>query len=148
MKGVMDMMLVALDDKAIMPERAHGMDAGLDLFSPVDFVVPAHGHAFVDTGVHVELPHIDAPYGTDGHVRSKSGLNRDYGITADGTIDEGYTGPIGVTVHNSGDKPYKFYRGQKVAQLVVEVILRPEPLLVDKVGGGERGDGGFGSTGK
>lgn len=148
MNGIMDMMLVALDKGAIMPDRAHGMDAGLDLFTPVDFVVPAHGYAFVDTGVHIELPHLEDPYYVDGHIRSKSGLNRSHGITADGTIDEGYDGPIGVTLHNSSDKDYKFYRGQKVAQLVVEVILCPEPFLVDKVGGGERGSNGFGSTGR
>ena len=133
---------VALDDDAIMPKRAHELDAGIDLFTPIDFVVPAHGYAFVDTGVHIQIP-----YGTCGHVCSKSGLNRDYGITADGTIDEGYTGSIGVTLHNDGDSDHEFVRGNKVAQLVIVDIWRPKLVLVDKVSGGERGDNGFGSTG-
>jgi len=134
---------VALDEGAFMPERAHDTDAGLDLFARDDFVVPAHGYAFHDTGVRVQIPH-----GTDGHVRSKSGLNRDHGITADGTIDEGYTGPIGVTLHNSGDEDYLFGRGNKVAQLVIEVIIRPKPRQVAGISGGERGDNGYGSTGE
>lgn len=136
-------MNVMLDDMAMSPKRAHDLDAGLDLFAPVDFTVPAHGYAFVDTGVHVELPS-----GTDGHVRSKSGLNRDFGITADGTIDEGYTNSIGVIVHNSGDNDYSFRRGDKVAQLVVELICRPKVTIVDSISGGERGDDGYGSTGR
>lgn len=135
-------MRVSLDDDAILPERAHDIDAGLDLFTPIDFVVPAHGFAFVDTGVHIELPQ-----GTDGHIRSKSGLNRNFGITADGTIDEGYTGSIGVTLHNSGDQDYEFKCGNKVAQLVVEEIRRPKLILVSMINGGDRGDNGYGSTG-
>lgn len=143
MMSNMTYMQVQLDDDAIMPDRAHDLDAGIDLFTPVDFVVPAHGFAFVDTGVHVELP-----WGTCGHVCSKSGLNRNFGITADGTVDEGYTGAVGITVHNSGDSDYEFNRGDKVAQLVIELIARPKLVLVSKVTGGERGDNGYGSTGK
>ena len=134
---------VQLDDGAIMPDRAHDTDAGLDLFASCDFIVPAHGYAFHDTGVHIEIPPC-----TDGHVRSKSGLNRYYGITADGTIDEGYTGTVGVTLHNSSDKPYQFRRGNKIAQLVIEKIFRPMPVEVLEISGGDRGDGGYGSTGR
>lgn len=134
---------VVLDESAIMPERAHELDAGLDLFTPVDFVVPAHGYAFVDTGVHAELP-----WGTCGRICSKSGLNRKSGITADGLIDEGYTGSIGITVHNDGDVDYRFSRGDKVAQMVIEDIRRPMPVQVSEISGGTRGDDGFGSTGR
>jgi dUTP pyrophosphatase len=134
---------VELDDDAIMPKRVYSTDAGLDLFAREDFVVPAHGYAFHKTGVHVQIPK-----GTDGHVRSKSGLNRFHGITADGTIDEGYTDSIGVTLHNSGDDDYQFRRGDKIAQLVIEIIVRPKPVQVDRISGGERGDNGFGSTGR
>lgn len=132
-----------LDDGAIMPDRAHDLDAGLDLFATKDFIVPAHKYMFHDTGVHIELPSF-----TDGHVRSKSGLNRDHGITADGTVDEGYTGSIGVTLHNSSDSSYHFKRGDKIAQLVIERIIRPMPVEVAEIAGGDRGDDGFGSTGK
>lgn len=133
---------VVLDNGAFMPERAHDLDAGLDFFTPYDIVVPAHGFAFCDTGVHVQLPS-----GTDGQIRSKSGLNRKFGITADGTVDEGYTGTVGVMLHNDGDSDYEFKRGQKVAQMVIEVIVRPTPVQVTEISGGERGDSGYGSTG-
>lgn len=136
-------MKVKLDENAIVPERAHDLDAGLDFFTPIDFVVPAHGFVFVDTGVHIELP-----YGTRGHICSKSGLNRKFGLTADGTVDEGYTGTVGITVHNDDDEDYHFARGDKVAQLVIEVILRPGILVVDEISGGDRGDDGYGSTGR
>lgn len=136
-------MNVALDKDAIMPVRAHELDAGLDLFTPVPVVVPAHGYEFVDTGVHVELPH-----GTCGHVCSKSGLNRKFGVTADGTVDEGYTGSIGVTLHNDGSSNVYFHIGDKIAQLVIQDIRRPMPVLVSEVSGGDRGDDGFGSTGR
>jgi len=136
------LMKVMLDEGAIMPERAHAFDAGLDLFAPYDFVVPAHGYAFVDTGVHMELPP-----GTDGHIRSKSGLNRHHGLTADGTVDEGYTGPVGITVHNDGDEDFEFRRGMKVAQMVIERIVRPLPIEASRINGGDRGDDGYGSTG-
>ena len=136
-------MNVMLDKKAIRPERAHKSDAGIDLFTPEDFTVPAHGFAFIETGVHMEIPYL-----CRGHVCSKSGLNRFHGITADGTIDEGYTGEIGVTLHNSSDEPYEFKRGDKIAQVVIEPIIRPNMILVTSLDDSDRGDSGFGSTGR
>lgn len=138
-----EFMKVVLDKKAVRPERAHETDAGIDLFAPVDFVVPAHGFAFVETGVHMEVPSR-----CRGHVCSKSGLNRFHGITADGTIDEGYTGEIGVTLHNSSDDDFEFKRGDKIAQVVIEPIFRPGMVLVTSLDDSERGDDGFGSTGR
>lgn len=136
-------MNIQLDENAIMPNRAHATDAGLDFFTPVDVVVPAHGHVFVDTGVHVELP-----LATCGHICSKSGLNRYHGITADGTVDVGYTGSIGISLHNDSNEDVKFERGDKIAQMVIELIVCPPLQLVDRISGGERGDDGYGSTGK
>ena len=134
---------VQLDDGAFMPVREHATDAGMDLFTPIDFKVPAHGFAFVDTGVHIQIPH-----NTRGHVCSKSGLNRKFGITADGTVDEGYTGAIGVTVHNNGDHDHTFHRGDKIAQIVINEVRYDMPRLVAEIAGGDRGDDGFGSTGR
>lgn len=134
---------VQLDENAIMPERAHEYDAGMDFFAMHDFVVPAHGCVFHDTGVHVELPKR-----TCGHICSKSGLNRYHGITADGTVDTGYSGTVGMTLHNDGDQDYTFKRGDKIAQMVIELIIVPQPVQVDEVVGGDRGKDGYGSTGK
>jgi dUTP pyrophosphatase len=139
MKG----MRISLDEGAVMPERAHDTDAGLDFKTPVDVIVPAHGYVFIDTGVHVEIP-----WSTRGHICSKSGLNRYHGLTADGTVDEGYTGTVGITVHNDDDSDYEFKRGDKIAQLVIEPVLRPRLVVVDRIAGGERGDDGYGSSGR
>ena len=137
-------MNVSLDHGAFVPIRAHELDAGLDLRTPVRVTVPAHGYVFVDTGVHMQVPRM-----CDAHVRSRSGLNRRHGITADGTVDCGYTGGIGVTLHNDGDEDYTFEVGDKIAQVVIEVIMRPPIVLVDEIEQlGTRGRDGFGSSGR
>jgi dUTP pyrophosphatase len=124
-----------------LPDRAHPTDAGADLFAPHDVTVPARGSAVVDTGVHVELPP-----GTVGMVKSKSGLNVKHGIVSDGVIDEGYSGSVVVKLYNHGDEPVTLARGSKISQLVVLPVLYPEIVQADEIGGGPRGDAGFGST--
>ena len=136
-------MRVSLDKGAFPPERAHPTDAGLDLKTPVDFVVPAGGWAIVDTGVHVELPNY-----TCGMLKSKSGLNVRYGITGTGLIDEGFTGSIKVRLYNHGSEDYRFKAGEKVTQLAVIPCLYPDIEIVDQIQGGERGENGYGSSGK
>lgn len=138
-------MKVVLDFRAFMPERAHATDAGLDLFAPEDVLVPAHGSAVINTGVHMELPP-----GTCGLLVSKSGLNVKYGITSTGLIDEGYTGAIAVKLYNNSDKDYPVYRGDKVSQLVILRVYgwTEELELATSLNASERGNKGFGSTGR
>jgi dUTP pyrophosphatase len=133
---------VSLDEGAYMPERAHTTDAGADLRAKEDALVPARGIAFVDTGVHIELPHEMV-----GSVVPKSGLFRHAGLITHGTIDEGYDGSVGITVANLTDVPYLFHRGDKVAQLVVQRVEYVGFEEADEIKGGERGYDGFGSTG-
>lgn len=152
-------MKVKLDEGAKMPLRAHDTDAGYDLFAREDFVVPRSltgddffGHSFMpvtvgsathDTGVHIEIPK-----GYVGFIKSKSGLNVKHGLTAEGVIDSGYTGSIVVKLYNHTDKVYKFKKGDKITQLVILPIYTPDLELVMDLDATERGDGGFGSTGK
>ena len=136
-------MKIKLDPGAYMPDRAHDTDAGLDLRSPEDITVPASGSAVIDTGVHIELPPMTA-----GLLVSKSGLNVRHNITSTGLIDEGYTGSIAVKLHNHGDTDYHVSGGDKISQLVVICIERPEIDLVSELDDTDRGAGGFGSTGK
>lgn len=136
-------MNIMLDSTALMPKRGHSTDAGLDLLSPVDTVVPAHRAVTVDTGVHIELPP-----NTAGFLKSKSGLNVKYGITSEGVIDVGYTGSIAVKLYNHSGMDYTVRRGDKISQLVVVNIDTPDLVLVDKLADTERGNGGFGSTGR
>ena len=134
---------VQLDEGAFMPERAHSTDAGLDLRTPVAAYIPPMCSVTIDTGVHIQLPP-----GTVGMLKSKSGLNVNFGITGEGVIDEGYTGSILVRLYNNSSNAYSIKMGDKISQLVILPVLRPTPVQVDKIEGGERGNNGFGSTGR
>ena len=136
-------MKVKLDDGAFVPTRAHDTDAGLDLYSPEFGVVGAGESLTIDTGVHMEIPK-----GYVDFVKSKSGLNVKNGITSEGVIDSGYTGSIVVKLYNHGYYSVRIDRGQKISQLVLLPIITPELEIVDSLEETERGDGGFGSTGK
>lgn len=162
-------MKVRLDEGAFMPERAHDTDAGLDLRSMEDKIVPARGSAIFDTGVHVELPKEMILYETvsareeenvklckchsfdcltAGLLVSKSGLNVNHNITSTGLVDVGYTGSIKVKLYNHGKEDYIVNRGDKISQLVIIPIIAPEIELVDELEETERGENGFGSSGR
>lgn len=136
-------MKVMLDEGAKMPTRAHPYDAGLDLYSMEDAYIRSNNSYVFDTGVHVQIPECCV-----GFIKSKSGLMVNHGILTDGTIDSGYTGPIKVKLFNHGGSKYEVKKGDKIAQLViVPCVLLP----LEEVGSleeTERGDGGFGSTGR
>ena len=106
--------------------------------------VPAGGSSVIRTRVHIQLPKHTA-----GLLVSKSGLNVAFGITSTGLIDEGYTGEIVVKLYNHSDTSHYVARGDKVSQLVVIPVLYEDVEIVDDLDGGtERGDNGFGSTGR
>ena len=137
---------VMLDEGAIMPTRAHAEDAGLDLYTPEYFAltnVPGIDCHVIDTGVHMEIPK-----GYVGMIKSKSGLNVNNGIIGEGVIDAGYMGSIKVKLYNLEGYTTVFKPGDKIAQLVILPIVTPTPKLVDKFAETERGDNGFGSTGR
>lgn len=136
-------MKIKLDRGALIPVRAHGTDAGADLRSPIETVVPARGSCIIDTGVHIQLPH-----GYVGMLKSKSGLNVEHGITSEGVIDEGYTGAIKVKLYNHSYSPYKIGRYDKITQLVIVPCEYVQFDLVDDLEDSERGGDGFGSTGR
>lgn len=81
-------------------------------------------------------------------LKSKSGLNVKYGITSEGVIDVGYTGSIVVKLYNHSEIPYTVNPGDKITQLVVISCLYPDIELVDELEQTDRGENGFGSTGK
>lgn len=131
-----------LDPKAKLPTRAHSTDAGLDLYSIENIVVPSWGKAEVKTGIAVDLPE-----NTYGQVSTKSGLCKKFNLTAEaGIIDQSYRGEIIVFIFNHSDKDYEFKQGDKVAQLIVIRIHCPEVIQVQELDETERGVAGFGST--
>lgn len=141
---------VKLDKGAKMPTRAHATDAGLDIYTPESIILYAGDSVDVDTGVHIEIP-----VGYCGLLKSKSGLNVRHGITGEGVVDHGYTGSIRVKLYNNSrdEKLHFFEKGDKLIQLLIVPIETPELELVDNIADlyGEetdRGDNGFGSSGK
>ena len=136
-------MKIKLDKGAHMPTRAHDTDAGLDLYAMEGQIVPAKESAEFNTGVHIQLPP-----GTAGLLVSKSGLNVHHDITSTGLIDEDYTGSVKVKLYNHGGYDYRVKAGDKISQLVILPVIKPELELVEDLEETERGDGGFGSTGR
>lgn len=134
-------MKVKLDPGAVV-KRAHPLDAGLDLCAMKDGWIFPKSRKVFDTGFHAMIK----PYFV-GLVTSKSGL-MSKGITSRGTIDTGFTGSIKAVLYNHSWKPVRIRKGQKIAQLVILPIIIPELEEVDSLDETERGDNGFGSSGK
>lgn len=136
-------MKIVLEKGAYKPYKAHSEDAGFDLMAREGQIVPAHGSATFDTGVHIEIPQ-----GFVGFLKSKSGLNVKHGITSEGVIDAGYTGSICVKLYNNALIPYIVKKGDKITQLVVLPIYSDELEVVDSLDETARGNNGFGSSGR
>lgn len=139
----MKAMKVLLDEGAFAPSRAHATDAGFDLRSIEDGLIPANGSHVFRTGVHVQLPP-----NTCGLLVSKSGLNVNHGIQNTGLIDEGYTGEILIKLYNLSTVDYQVHRGDKIAQFTVLPVLYEHIELVDRLDVTDRGDGRCGSSGR
>lgn len=137
-------MKIMLEPTAFMPQRAHPTDAGLDLRSRWYTLIPAHDSAIFDTGIHIALPE-----GYYGKIEGKSGLNVKSGIVSlGGTIDEPYRGSIVVKLYNMTDEDYVVKAGDKIAQLVIMPYITPELEVVTELDETDRGNNGFGSTGR
>lgn len=123
-----------------VPTRSHQADAGHDLYSAQGGSIPSGQRRAIPTGYSADL----APV-TYGKIEGRSGLARDYGLhILGGVIDSGYTGEIVVILQNSGDRPFRYTVGDRIAQLVVQPVVTDTG---EHQPGGERGADGFGSTG-
>jgi dUTP pyrophosphatase len=136
-------MKIKLEPGVKMPTRAHSTDAGLDIYARETKIVLPRSREDFDTGVHIEIPE-----GYVGMIKSKSGLMRHHGITTEGTVDCGYTGSICVTLFNHSDEKYTVHKGDKITQLVVMPILNEKLEMVEYLADTDRGDNGFGSSGR
>lgn len=143
----MDLPVVMLDPDLPVPAYARPGDAGLDLYAVEDVTIGPGGRAVVGTGLAVAIP--------DGHVglvHPRSGLAARHGVTivnAPGTIDSGYRGEIKIILLNTDrDAAVEIVRGDRIAQLVVQAVVAVTVIPVGSLDGSDRGDGGFGSTGR
>lgn len=120
--------------------------AGCDLCycGEQSIILYALDRVFIHTGVHIALPE-----GYEAQVRGRSGLNKNHGIVVPtGTIDADYRGDIGVVVYNLSREPFVIHPGDRIAQLVISPVIQADWQQVESLDQTERGDGGFGSTGK
>lgn len=130
-----------LQEDAIIPQYQSKKAAGLDLHSIEAATLAPGARQLLGTGLTIELPE-----GTEGQIRSRSGLAFKHGVVtlnSPGTIDEDYTGELKVLLYNSGDSFFRVEKGDRIAQLVVSKVYRLEGYSLDNT----REDKGFGSTG-
>jgi dUTP pyrophosphatase len=130
-------------ERAVLPTRAHDNDAGMDLYAANDTVLFPGMFVVIDTDIGLELPE-----GTYGQILGRSSLAVRGVFTMGGVIDAGYRGPIKVALGNQSGAAIQVKAGDKVAQLVIINIQTPRPIEVEELPPAERGDKGFGSSGR
>jgi dUTP pyrophosphatase len=144
----MEIFAQRLHPDAVVPRVAHEGDAGCDLVAVESCTLRAGGgRALVATGLAVAIPE-----GHGGFVLPRSGLASRHGVTcanAPGLIDAGYRGEVKVALVNlDPEHDYRVEVGDRIAQLVVIKVESPSFRLVDELPPAQRGEGGFGSSGR
>jgi dUTP pyrophosphatase len=134
--------------KHALPEHATSLSAGVDLRANLsEEVILAPGERrLLPTGLSIALPP-----GTEAQIRPRSGLAYKHGITvlnSPGTIDADYRGELGVLLVNHGQKEFRIADGDRIAQMVIARYEQVTWTEVSSLQESERGDGGFGHTGR
>ena len=144
----MEINILRLTDSAKLPDRGSALAAGYDLFADVteDVTIEPHETKMIGTGLAMEIP-----VGYFGGIFARSGLSTKEGLrpaNCVGVVDSDYRGEIKVALHNDGEVARVVTPAEKIAQLVVVPFLSVSFNEVDKLTDTDRGEGGFGSTGK
>ena len=144
----MEIKIKKLNERATLPTYASAGSAGADLTSAEesDITINPSETVFVGTGIAAEIPS-----GFVGLVYARSGLacKRDIApANKVGVIDSDYRGEIKVALHNHGTSPQTVLKGERIAQLVIAPCVFADFVSAEELGDTERGDGGFGSTGR
>lgn len=136
------------NSKHELPKYATKLSAGMDLRANIEepIVLQPGERRLIPTGIHIGLPQ-----GYEAQVRPRSGLALKHGITclnSPGTIDADYTGDVGVILINHGQEPFTINDGDRIAQMIIAKYKQVTWVEVEELQATERGDGGFGHTGK
>lgn len=132
-----------LSSNAILPVRGSEFSAGYDLFALEETFIQMNCQTLVSTGISIALNP-----GTYGRIAPRSGLAFKHGLmTLAGVIDQDYRGEVKVMLLST-NKNITLQKGERIAQLIIEVIQNPEITEVDELPSTSRGQGGFGSTGQ
>lgn len=148
MESVTPLKLKKLRPQAVLPVRATSGSAGLDLSACIDapMTLAPGQRALVPTGLAAAIP-----AGAAGMIYARSSLGVKHGIALSngvGVIDSDYRGELVVPLRNFGDGAYTIQPGERIAQLVIMPVLLPEIVEVEELSQTQRGQGGFGSTGR
>jgi dUTP pyrophosphatase len=136
---------VALKDGAALPVYKTSFAAGMDIGANEDGVIAPGESKLVSTGLFLEIPE-----GYEAQVRPRSGLALKHGIgllNSPGTIDSDYRGEVLVLLHNFSKEPFKYNKGDRIAQIVFAEVARASLTVSHTLSDTVRGGGGFGSTG-
>lgn len=137
-----------LPNNKSLPEYKTEGAAGMDLAAAIEepLTLKPLERALIPTGIKIELEH-----GFEAQIRPRSGLSIKHGITlinCVGTIDEDYRGEVCVPVVNLSNEPYTIMPEERIAQMVIAKVERAEIKVAIALTSTQRGEGGFGSTGK
>ena len=143
----MNIKIINKSDNAL-PAYETEHSAGMDLraFIPDTILLAPMQRQIIPTGLFIELP-----IGYEAQIRPRSGLALKHGITvlnSPGTIDADYRGEIKVLLINFGNETFEIKKGERIAQMVISQHKTAEFVLVETLSETNRGEGGYGSTGK
>ncbi|MFQ6037567.1 MAG: dUTP diphosphatase [Candidatus Aminicenantales bacterium] len=139
----MELKVKKIRKDARLPSYGHTGDAGLDLYSAEDLVIDPGGVKPVPTGIRVAIPE-----GYAGLVWDKSGVSLQGVHRLAGVIDSGYRGEVKVVLVNLSKAPFRIAKGMKIAQLLIQPVEAVQVVETEELDETQRGEGGFGSTGR
>jgi dUTP pyrophosphatase len=137
---------IVVGEGATQPAYATPGSAGVDLCSTAELTLEPMTRALIPTGIRVAIPH-----GFEGQIRPRSGMAIRQGLSmvnSPGTIDSDYRGEIQVIAINLGQEPIHIAPGDRIAQMVFCPVVQADFEVMDSLDETDRGEGGFGSTGK
>lgn len=137
-----DVNIKLLEDGIIPVYKTEG-SAGADCFSRVDAVIKPHETKVIPLGFAVEIPN-----GYEMQIRPRSGLATKGKQAIFGTIDSDYRGEVGAIIYNSSDEEFVVKKGDRIAQCLIAPVIIASFNAVNELSETERGNSGFGSTGK
>lgn len=140
---------IKLNSSAVTPSYGSEYAAGADLYACIQqdkLTFLPNETKFVGTGIAMQIPE-----GLVGLIYARSGIATKRGLAPAnkvGVIDSDYRGEIMVALHNHSDKVQEIQNGERIAQIVLTPFIAAQFELTDKLDSTERGEGGFGSTGR
>lgn len=144
---MVSVLIKRLDEGVPLPTYAKGGDAGADLVTRIDVSLAPGERKLVPTGIAIALPD-----GYAAFVHPRSGLAIKHGVTmvnAPGTVDAGFRGELQVIlINHDQEETVNFFRGDRIAQLVIQKVEKADFIEVSELPGSGRGTDGFGSTGR